>query len=255
VHSEAAAARVVIVTGAARGIGRFIASRFAQAGYRVAINDIDRDRLESVCAELRAGGAEVASILADVRDEAAVERLMDGVHERFGQIDVLVNNAAIVAHGHWGPDFRWPPVREMEFSFWNSVIETNVGGVFLCTKHTLKYMRAQHTGHILNIWGGYRREPLGNPESIGRCAYVVTKHAVRAFTRFVAEEERAAHVCILAVEPADQAIASEDAPPEVQQLYPGPESVGDRFVLAAEVGMELTGRLVRLENGRMVAVD
>ena len=252
---EPATSRTVIVTGAGRGIGRHIAGTFVQAGYRVAINDIDQDRLESVRVELAAAGADVMSVLADVREEADVQGLMDGVNERFGRIDVLVNNAAVVAHGHWGPAFRWPPVRDMDFGFWKRVIDTNLSGVFLCTKYALAHMRPRRTGHIINIWGGYRREPLQNSDSIGRCAYVVTKHAVRAFTRFTAEEEREAGVCIVLVEPAERAIASEEAPLEVQRAYPGPESVGNRFVLAAEARMELTGRLIRLQNGRMVAVD
>jgi hypothetical protein len=62
-------------------------------------------------------------------------------------------------------------------------------------------------------------------------------------------------VCIVLVDPAERAIASEEAPLEVQRAYPGPEAVGDRFVLAAEAGMDLTARLIRLQNGKMVAVD
>jgi NAD(P)-dependent dehydrogenase (short-subunit alcohol dehydrogenase family) len=252
---ELGTGRIAIVTGVARGIGRQIAGSFADAGYRVVINDIDQERLEGVRATFAADGADVMSFVADVRDEADVRRMMDATDERFGQIDVLVNNAAVVAHGHWGPAFRWPPVRDMEFAFWQRVIDTNLDGVFLCTKYALEHMRPRRTGHILNIWGGYRREPLHNPESIGRCAYVVTKHAVRAFTRFTAEEEREAGICIVLVEPAERAVASDEAPLDVQRAYPGPESVGNRFVLAAETGIELTGRLLRLHNGAMVAVD
>jgi hypothetical protein len=95
---ESATGRTAIVTGAGRGIGRHIAQSFVQAGFRVVVNDIDQKRLEGVRAAIAAGGADVMSTLADVRDESDVRRLMDAAHERFGQIEVLVNNAAVVAH-------------------------------------------------------------------------------------------------------------------------------------------------------------
>lgn len=80
-----------------------------------------------------------------------------------------------------------------EWAYFRSLL----GGVFLCTKYALKYMRARRTSDILNIWGGYRREPLQNPDSIGRSAYVVTKHAVRAFTPVSRPKRSARPACAL----------------------------------------------------------
>jgi NAD(P)-dependent dehydrogenase (short-subunit alcohol dehydrogenase family) len=245
--------KVVVVTGAARGVGRYIAGTFARQGCRLAILEIDAERMAATTAELRDMGAEVLTAAADVTDEPAVSAFMDRVRDQYGQLDVLVNNAAIVSHRHWG--IHWPTMRDMEWDFWKRVIDTNVGGVFLCSKHALRHMRAAGSGHVLNIWGGFSRRVVGNPESIGVGAYSVSKVAVRKFTQFLAEEEREAGICILIVSPGG-AMASEDAPEHVKAAYPGPDLIGDRFVLAAEAPLELTGEVVDLdESGRLVAVN
>jgi 3-oxoacyl-[acyl-carrier protein] reductase len=245
--------RVVIATGAARGVGRYVATSFAREGCRLAIPEIDAERMASTAAQLRDLGAEVLTATVDVTDESAVSAFMQQVHAHYGRIDVLVNNAGIVSHRHWG--VHWPPVREMEWDFWKSVIDTNVGGVFLCTKHALPYMRAAGAGHVLNIWGGFSRKVVGNPESIGVAAYSVSKVAVRKFTQFLAEEEREAGICVVIVSPGG-AMASEDAPDDVKARYPGTDLIGNRFVLAAEADMQLTGEVVDLDaSGRLVGVN
>jgi 3-oxoacyl-[acyl-carrier protein] reductase len=245
--------KVVVVTGAARGVGRYVATSFAREGWRLAIPEIDAERMASTAGELRDLGAEVLTVTLDVSNEAAVGAFMDHVFDHYGRLDVLVNNAGVVSHRHWG--VHWPPVRDMEWSFWRTVIDTNLGGVFLCTKHALRYMRPAGAGHVLNIWGGFSRKVVGNPDSIGVAAYSVSKVAVRKFTQFLAEEEREAGICIVIVSPGG-AMASEDAPESVRARYPGPELIGNRFILAAEAGMELTGEVVDLDaSGRLVAVS
>ena len=116
-------------------------------------------------------------------------------------------------------------------------------------------MRPAGAGHVLNIWGGFSRKVVGNPYSIGVAVYSVSKVAVRKFTQFLAEEEREAGICIVIVSPGG-AMATEDAPESVKARYPGPELIGDRFILAAEAGMELTGEVIDLDaSGRLVAVN
>jgi NAD(P)-dependent dehydrogenase (short-subunit alcohol dehydrogenase family) len=107
----------------------------------------------------------------------------------------------------------------------------------------------------LNIWGGFSRNVVGNPESVGVAAYSVSKVAVRKYTQFLAEEEREAGRCVVAVSPGG-VMSSEDAPAAVKVCYPGPELIGNRFILAAEAGMELTGEVVDLDaSGCLVAVN
>lgn len=239
--------KVVIVTGGAKGIGRYAAHTIAQAGGTVVLADIDTQRLSQTASELRTLKFEILALPADVRDENSVRAMAHQVVERFGRIDVLINDAGVVPHFNWGIP-RWSRIRFLEREFWDRVIQTNLGGTFLCTKSVLPFMETQRSGHIINLWGG------GRPQNHGACAYVVSKDAIRTFTRFVAEEERGWNVCVVAISPR-QAIATEDAPDEARKRLPGPEILGDGFVLAADAGMELSGKTVEYRNGTLVAIE
>jgi 3-oxoacyl-[acyl-carrier protein] reductase len=170
---------------------------------------------------------------------------MGTVHGHFGQIDVLVNNAAIVPHFTWGNP-PWPRVRDQDKAFWDRVIDTNLGGAFLCSKHVLPFMEARGSGHIVNLHGG--------GTTIGACAYGVTKDALRTFTRYLADEERDRGVCVV-IAAITVAIATEDAPAEARQRLPAPSVLGNLFVLAANADMVLSGHLVGVKDARLVAVD
>ena len=232
--------KVVVVTGATQGIGQYIARTFAEAGARLALVDIrPLDKSASVMREL---GEDPLALQGDVGNEGDVERMIGGALDRFGHIDVLVNNAGIATHAAW--EQHWPRIRDMEKSFFDRVMNTNLGGTMLCTKHVLPSMERHGNGHILNLYGEGRTQPLG------ACVYVTSKEAIRVFTRFVAEEEREFGICILAVTPGG-AIATEDAPPEVKAEMPGVESVGNRFVLAAQAGLDLSGNTVTLKDGKL----
>jgi 3-oxoacyl-[acyl-carrier protein] reductase len=239
--------KVAIVTGGAKGIGRYASHTLAQAGAKVVIVDVDVERLHKTSGELKNLKFEALALTVDVRHEDEVRRMVHQVVDRFGQIDVLVNDAGIVPHFNWGIP-RWPRVRFISKDFWDSVIQTNLGGTFLCTKYVVPFMEARRAGNVVNLWGG------GRAENHGAAAYVVSKDAIRTFTRFVAEEEREWNVCIVAFSPK-QAIATEDAPEEARKRLPGPESLGNGFVLAAQAGMELSGKTVEHREGKLVAVD
>ena len=232
--------QVTVVTGGAKGIGRYIATTFADAGAKIAITDVDLERLEQTAGELRALGAETLAVPADVRDEDSVRALMERVDGEYGRIDVLVNNAGIVPHFAWGVP-HWPAVRDMDLSFWDRVIRTNLYGTFLCTKHVIPYMERQGGGHIINLHGG---------GGLHSCAYMVSKDAIWTFTRYVAMETKDANICVVVMSPG-AAIATEDAPEEARQRMPGPEFAGNRFVLAATAPMELSGKLLTVEDGAL----
>src|SRR5262249_3371830 len=220
------AEEIVIVTGGGKGVGRYIAHTFAEEGAKGAIADVDGGRVERTGGGLRGPGADGGAVAADGGGEDAVRAMIDRVASEYGRIDVLVNDAGIVPHFAWGVP-RWPRIRDMELGFWNRVMETNLGGTFLCTKHVLPRMEAQRSGHVVNLYGGG-----GATSSGGACVYVVSKEAIRVFTHYVAEEVRDSNVCVVAVNPG-AAIATEDAPEEARQRMPGPEFVENRFVLAA----------------------
>ena len=235
--------QVVLITGAAQGIGRHIARTFALNGDRLALADINS--LDLAASEMGELGADVETLHVDVRREDSVREMVDRAIGRYGRIDTLVNNAGIVTHFSWAP--RWPRVAELDLSFWNNVMETNLTGTFLCTKHVLPHMERQGAGHIINLYGGTNPEQMG----VGASPYGVSKEAIRKFTGFVAVEERERNVCVVAISPGG-AIATEEAPEDVRQRLPGPDYVGNGFVMASRLGMEDTGKLLQLEGERLI---
>jgi NAD(P)-dependent dehydrogenase (short-subunit alcohol dehydrogenase family) len=235
--------KVVVITGSAKGIGRHAATTFAQEKAKVVIADVDKERLEKASGEL-GQLTDTFAVNADVRNEDDVKKMVEQALDRFGQIDILVNNAAIVPHFAWGIP-RWPRIGDMDKAFWDRVIQTNLGGTFLCTKYVLSHMEARRSGHIVNLYGG------GGVKPAGACAYMVTKEAIRTFTRYVAEEARESNVCVVIFSPRVP-IATEGAPEEALHRLPGPEILGKAFVLAAELPMNQSGRCFAYEEGKLV---
>ncbi|HEY3115121.1 MAG TPA: SDR family oxidoreductase [Chloroflexota bacterium] len=237
--------KVVIITGSGGGIGRYVAKTFAQEHAKVVVCDIKP--LDNVSKDLEELEADYFAVPADVTDEKSVRNLMDTVMSRYGRIDVLHNNAAIVTHFQWANEV-WPRIAELEPSFWNKVIQTNLGGTFMCTHFALPHMEAQRSGHIISTMGG--------SGAVGGSPYQVSKDAIGTFTRMVANEEKDYNICVVAMGPNVRGvtgIATEDAPEEARQRMNGVEIVGNRFVLAAQAGMELSGSRLDVEDGKLVA--
>jgi 3-oxoacyl-[acyl-carrier protein] reductase len=235
--------KVVVVTGSGQGIGKHAATTFAQEKAKVVIADFNAESAKKTAAEL-GELTETLPVNVDVRDEESVKRMVDQVMKTFGRIDVHINNAAIVPHFAWGIP-RWPRVSDMPRDFWERVIQTNLGGTFLCTKHVLPHMEAKRTGHIINLYGG------GGIKPAGACAYMVTKDAIRTFTRYVAEEVRESNVCAVIFSPRVP-IVTESAPAEAFKRLPRPEILGRGFVLAAQLPMEQSGQIFSYQDGKLV---
>ena len=128
--------KVVLVTGGAQGVGRQIVKTFAAEGARIAIADVAP--FDNVLNDIKQHDVDVLPIHTDVRDVASVRSLMEQVHNRFGRIDVVINDAGIVTHFQWGIA-RWPRIAEMEPDFFDKVIRTNLIGTFLSTKHSAAF--------------------------------------------------------------------------------------------------------------------
>lgn len=238
----------VVVTGGAKGIGRYIAHGFAREGARVAIADIDEARLRRTLGELGELGADAMAVPTDVTNEDAVASLMAQAAERFGGVDVLVNDAAVVPHFMWGDKPRWPKVRDMDASFfWDTVMGAALRGTFLASKHAVPYMERGGGGHIVNLHGG------GSVTPPGALAYATAKDSLVTFTKFHAEETRDANICVVIISPG-AAIATDEAPQEAQERMPGPEYAGPRFLLAAEAPMELSGHLLDYQDGELAVL-
>ena len=134
--------KVAIVTGSNRGIGRGIARAFARAGASLALAARDAVLLEEAADEFRGLGVQVAAIPTDVTDEEAVDALIDTTLGRFGQLDVLVNNAGIAEHA---------PLVDMTLDAWQRTLDVNLTGPFLCARAALRVMAAAGRGRIINV--------------------------------------------------------------------------------------------------------
>jgi NAD(P)-dependent dehydrogenase (short-subunit alcohol dehydrogenase family) len=169
--------RVAIVTGGAKGIGRHYSQALAAEGARLMIADID-DGAEVADEIARAHGANsVASAVTDVSDEAAVKALVGKTVERFGKIDVLVNNAALFA------PLRETKCADIDVALWDRVMAINLRGPFLMVKHVAPHMMAQGYGKIINIGSGSIFH--GIPWMLH---YVTSKGGILAMTRVLALE-------------------------------------------------------------------
>ena len=169
--------RVAIVTGGAKGIGRHYAQALAGEGARLMIADI-ADGAEVADGIARAHCANsVASAVADVSDEGAVKTLVAQTMERFGKIDVLVNNAALFA------PLKEQACTEIETAVWDRVMAINLRGPFLMVKHVVPHMKAQGYGKIINIGSGTVFK--GIPRFLH---YVTSKGGITAFTRSLSRE-------------------------------------------------------------------
>jgi len=178
--------RVAIITGAARGIGLAIAQRLHGDGAAVVLTDIDG---EKASAEAEGLGARALPVTLDVTDPECVQRMVCQVLERWGRIDVLVNNAGIAGQAL--------PVTEYSLEEWHRVMAVNVDGVFLCTRAVLPHMLERGSGRIVNIASISGKE--GNPKM---SAYSTSKAAVIGFTKAVAKEVAQFGVIVNCVTPA-----------------------------------------------------
>lgn len=166
------AERTVLVTGAARGIGRSICLELAERGYTIAANDLQAP--EETLDSLRDAGAKAISIPGDVSDEDSVRDMVAAVMSEFGQIDVLVNNAGISTI---------VPAEEITLADWNRTLAVNLTGPFLLCREFGKVMLEQGSGSIVNISSVSGLLGVGD-----RAAYNASKHGLVGMTRTLAAE-------------------------------------------------------------------
>jgi NAD(P)-dependent dehydrogenase (short-subunit alcohol dehydrogenase family) len=184
------AGRVALVTGGAVGIGRHYSGALAAEGAGVMIADVADG--SDLAAELAArhGANSVSSAVFDVSDEVQVKALVAKTIERFGKIDILVNNAALYAPL---PTLK---VTDIDVALWDQVMAVNIRGPFLMVKHVAPHMIAQRSGKIINIGSG--TVARGIPEF---SHYVTSKGAVTAFTRAISRELGAHGICVNTLAP------------------------------------------------------
>lgn len=242
--------KVALVTGASRGIGRAIAIRLAAEGAKVAINFAgNTEKAEAVKAEIEAAGGEALLVQANVADAAAVEEMVAKVVEAFGGIDVLVNNAGITRDGLL--------VRMKDEDF-DAVLDTNLKGVFYCTKVVSKLMMKKRSGRIVNM-----TSVVGVNGNAGQTNYAAAKAGVIGFSKSAAKEFASRGITVNMVAPGfidtDMTSVLSDKAKEAAmagiplQRMGTPENVADAVAfLVSDQAAYITGQVIHVDGGMVM---
>ncbi|MBI4480199.1 MAG: SDR family oxidoreductase [Acidobacteria bacterium] len=218
--------KVILVTGAGRGIGRAIALTCAREGASIAICARTAAEIEKTATEIRGLKAECEGWRCDVSSEEAVAELIANVKKKFGRIDALVNNAGVMTR----PSVAW----ELDVKKWDYTLAVNLRGVFLVTRAVLPMMIQQKGGSIINLASAIGR--MAYPNFI---AYSTSKWGLEGFTQALAAEVRSHHIRVNSVDPGTVATKLTG--------FAGsqPESVTDVFVyLASDESKDVTGKML-----------
>nr|WP_238134154.1 3-oxoacyl-[acyl-carrier-protein] reductase [Calderihabitans maritimus] len=242
--------RVAIVTGASRGIGRATALALASAGASVVVNYFgSEEAAREVVSCIEAKGGRALALQADVANGEAVAKLVESTLDHFGRVDILVNNAGIT---------RDNLLLRMKEDDWDKVINTNLKGVYNCTKAVLKPMMKQKEGRIINI-----ASVVGISGNAGQANYAAAKAGIIGFTKSVAKEVASRGILVNAVAPGfiitDMTDSlSEKAKAELQEKIPlgrlgKPEDVAQVVLfLASPAAGYITGQVINVDGGMLI---
>ena len=240
--------RVVLITGAARGLGRATAARFIERGAQVAVNVRTPERAETLAREL---GGNSWPAPGDIRSAQGVRALVADIVERFGRLDVLVNNAAIASPTR---------IEQLTEDEWRATIDTNLTAAFFCIQAVIPAMKKQGYGRIINVSSLAGR----SVSTLGGAHYTASKAGMLGLTRAAAKELGAHGITVNAVCPGlfDTELAHENATPErlnaFSQNFPvarlgKPEEVADLICyLAGESAGYITGASFDINGGSLM---
>jgi 3-oxoacyl-[acyl-carrier protein] reductase len=241
------AGKVVLVTGAGHGIGRSVVERFAAEGARVGVNDVSSARADEVVRAIHSVGGEAIVLAADVSSKAQVDAMFDAVLQRFGTIDVLVNNAGLIYEDRHFLDG--------DEAWWDRVQGVNLKGAFLCSHRAAHVMARKRRGCIINMSsGGATRSHRGN------VAYDASKGGIEAMTRAMALDLAPYGVRVNAVVPGlirTYDLSEEDAAERGKVVPLGrlglPDDLaGPTVFLATDDARYMTGACLVVDGGVLV---
>jgi 3-oxoacyl-[acyl-carrier protein] reductase len=244
--------KVVIVTGGAHGIGRAYCLAFARAGAKIIIADLDQVAAAQVEVEARAAGGAALAIAVDVSNEHATKKMAAETLERFGRIDVLINNAAVFSV----VPMNRGPIETIDPGEWDRLMAVNLRGLFLCCRAVLPTMRTQKSGKIITIASG--TVFAGAP---GRIHYVTSKAATIGFTRTLAREVGGDNITVNCLAPGNT--LSEENPSEevvrfressvrlraLKRIQLPTDAVGAMLFLASPLSDFITGQTLNVDGG------
>jgi NADP-dependent 3-hydroxy acid dehydrogenase YdfG len=196
--------KTILITGASSGIGEATARHLARQGHRVVLGARRTDRLEKLANEIRAEGGLAEYKSLDVTDAADMQAFADFATEKFGPVDVIVNNAGVMPLS---------PLHELKIEEWNRMIDVNIRGVLHGIAAVLPGMRERKSGHIINMSsiGGYRVWP--------KCAvYCATKFAVNAISEGLRQENTEVRVTVVAPGTVESELAESISDPSAREM-------------------------------------
>lgn len=242
--------KIALVTGGSRGIGRAIALRLAEEGAKVAINYAgNQTAAEEVKAIIEQHGGTAMIVQTDVSDSTAAAEMVARVHEELGGLDILVNNAGIT---------RDTLLIRMKDEDFDAVINTNLKGIYACTKAAAKFMTKQRSGRIVNL-----SSVVGEIGNIGQTNYAAAKAGVIGFSKAAAKEFAARHVTVNVVAPGfidtDMTAVLKDNIREklIEGIPLGalgkPEHVADAVLfLVSDAASYITGQVLNVDGGMVM---
>jgi len=201
--------RVVMITGASRGLGRALAYGFSREGAQLVIAARHGDLLDNIADDIRANGGAVLARRTDISNLDDVESLVDAAVQQFKRLDVLINNAAILEDQH--------PLMEAPPEHWLQTLTLNLTGAYYCCREVIPAMRRQSYGRLINITSEISVQPRLN-----YAAYGVSKAGLNALTRALALELKGAGILVNGLDPgAACADTSAAAKISLEEIFPG----------------------------------
>ncbi|HXK30376.1 MAG TPA: SDR family NAD(P)-dependent oxidoreductase [Candidatus Binatia bacterium] len=224
--------KVALITGGSRGIGKAIAAAYARQGARVFICARGEGDLARTVNDIRDAGGEIAGLAGDIGKAEDAQRIVGAAVERYGRIDVLVNNASLLGSRVTIADY---PIAD-----WEEVVRVNLTGVFLLTQQVLQVMIQQRQGSIINVSSG-----VGRTGKARWGAYACSKAGLEGFTQVLADELKDSGIRVNSVNPAATrtAMRAEAYPDEDPLTLPAPEEIMPIFLyLASDESVGVTGK-------------
>ena len=243
---ESLAGKVVVVTGAGRGIGRAIAERFADVGAKVAVNDVDAAPVDEVLEAIRDAGGTAAAAVADVSDSSQVNPMIEAVMAAHGRIDVLVNNAGLN-----GPMLHF---FEADEAWWRRILDVNLTGHFVVAHPVARIMARQGGGCIINM-------SSGGATQAHRCftAYDAAKGGIEGLTRAMALDLAPYNIRVNALVPGTvdtvgmsaeaRALRGDNVP--LGRMGDPYDLTGAALFLASDDAEYITGAVLRVDGGML----
>lgn len=239
--------KVAVVTGGAQGIGRAIALGLGREGAKIVVSDLQADKARDVAGELLALGSEAIPVEVNVANESAVKRLANTTFDRFGRVDILVNDAGV---------YLKSPVVGMSEELWDRTIDVNLGGNFLCSRAFVPSMRKQKSGRIISIASGIAH--YGAKEF---APYAASKAAIIGFVKALAREVGTDGITVNAICPGvantamprthrteEELMARLRSNPLGHVLEPE-DFVGPILFLASDAASYITGQAINVNCG------